>query len=424
MPATLRSFTDFEDAFGMEHVSACDVSLKNITRFLKHLKNPEKDLKTIHIAGTNGKGSTAAVLHSLLIEHGLKTGLVTSPHLISYTERIQIDRKKISEKKLLALLSEIYKTRQKNNVELTLFEALTTAAILYFKEKNVDVSVIETGLGGRLDATNVIPSFAEIITQVSLDHQDYLGDTLEKIAREKAGIIKKNSCVFMHNQPEIQNVIQKMCDKKNASLYILKSTYVHMRNVTQKYTRFDYTSKINTYKNLKLSLLGAHQACNAALALYAFETLVHKKYFSNKPKTKSVRRALAHTSWPGRCQIIKKDPLVLIDGAHNPAGIKTLIKTLRDLDIQEPTIFFSSKKNKEYKKNITLLLTITRDILLVDTGIHNQLKSNDIQKEFPRLLSCTMNECLAQITHNKKPVIVTGSLYFVGEILKKFPASE
>jgi len=257
-------------------------TLANMRLLLKKLNNPEKKLKCIHVAGTNGKGSVCAMISSILQEAGYKVGMYTSPHLKRFNERIRINNKLITDKDIV----KYYLRVKKHVTDQTFFEMTTAMAFLYFKEKNVDFAVLETGLGGRLDTTNVITPLISIITNIGLEHTEYLGNTIEKIAQEKAGIIKENIPVVTAAEGIALATIKNASNNKNSKLIIINNKI------------------IKNYKNIKLNLKGVFQIENAAIAAKTIEILKNNsKIIINK---KNIINGLKNAKWPGRFQFIAK----------------------------------------------------------------------------------------------------------------------
>lgn len=311
------------------------LGLDNIRYLLYLLDNPHKDLKMIHIAGTNGKGSTSSFINSILIEEGYNVGLFTSPYLEEFTERIKINGENIPKEDLGKVTGRV-----KEKVEIMLeegknhpteFEIVTAIAFEYFKLRNVDFVILEVGLGGRLDSTNVIENpLVSVITPIELDHTEYLGDTIDKIAFEKAGIIKKNSYVVSHPQyKEAENVIAKICNEKGSRLFIAPINSVNINRYDEFGISFDANILENKYKDLSIKLLGTHQVNNATVALTVIEVL--RNYQSIEISDDAIITGLQKTNWPGRLEILTRNPTLLIDGAHNLHGAKALSKTIKEI---------------------------------------------------------------------------------------------
>jgi dihydrofolate synthase/folylpolyglutamate synthase len=272
-----------------------DLGIDKILRASQFLGSPEKSFKSIHIAGTNGKGSTAVFLSSILERSGYKVGLFTSPHLSDIRERVVINQEMILKDDFVKLYRLVEEVDSKNNLQLTYFEVITMIAFLYFSESKVDFAVVETGLGGRLDATNIIEPEVAIITRLAVDHKRWLGETLEAIAKEKAGIIKKGltSLVTIHQEEDAMKVIEKKCVSNNVSFYV--------------------EEPLNN--KVALGLAGKHQRENAALALKTARLLKEQGCdISGEVDT------LKDVSWPGRLETISGTPYIILDGAHNLSG--------------------------------------------------------------------------------------------------------
>jgi dihydrofolate synthase / folylpolyglutamate synthase len=317
-------------------------NLNDIKKLLKYFGDPYKKIKTIHIAGTNGKGSVAHMLNSIFIASGKKTGLYTSPHLVRINERIKINNKEIPSKILVKYIDELFTLLDKNkNLLPTYFDALTLFAFRYFFEKKTDIAIIETGLGGRLDSTNVIHPEISIITDISLDHTHILGGTIQKITREKAGIIKKKSIVVTSNQnKQIQNILIQKSKEEHSELYIMNKEFFAKKAAKFKNkTDFDFllnrkVKKINqdiyAIMNIELRTPGKFQFANASLAITA-SLLLRKSGFIITER--AIRKGLRTVTVPGRLQTLSVSPLIIFDPAHNPAA---LIATLEALKEQYP----------------------------------------------------------------------------------------
>ena len=324
------------------------LGLKNMERLLDFMGNPHKKLKYVHVAGTNGKGSTVAFISSVLIEAGYKVGIYTSPYIERFTERIKINHSEISESDLARITGFV-----KDKVDLmvakgenhpTEFEIVTAIAFQYFYENVCDVVVLEVGLGGRYDSTNIIDSsLVSVITTISYDHMDKLGDTLSKIAFEKAGIIKENGHVIMYPQTEeVKKVIERVCTEKNSVLEIVDFSRINLLKYGVDGQVFDF----GEYKALEISLLGEHQARNAAVAVSACKVLTGKGLSISEY---AIRKGLANARWPGRLEVVCKKPLFLLEGAHNPQGVHMLCKALCGYFPDRRKIFIMGVlKDKDY----------------------------------------------------------------------------
>jgi dihydrofolate synthase/folylpolyglutamate synthase len=300
------------------------LGLETIRHILSQLGDPHLNFRAIHIAGTNGKGSVAAMLSTILHAAGYRVGRYTSPHLERFNERICINNAPIADADVLDGYKRVAGIKHLDR-QPTFFEFATAMALDQFGRKQVDWAVIETGMGGRLDATNVLKPDLSIITNISLEHKEYLGNTIAAIAREKAGIIKpKVPLVTGVRQPSARRVVFEQVRKTKASAFLMGSDFRHRRQANG---AFNYYGMAKTYRNLKLNLAGEHQIGNAALALAACETLV-KTAFVEIPE-QSIVRALAETSWPGRLEVVRHCPEVILDGAHNLMAARALAHHLR-----------------------------------------------------------------------------------------------
>jgi dihydrofolate synthase/folylpolyglutamate synthase len=300
--------------------------LVNIKTLLYHLGNPHKNLKFIHIAGTNGKGSTAAFLHSVLKHSNYKTGLYTSPHLIDFCERIKINDTQIKKKRVTELIEKINKICFDHKIKnTTFFDFATALAFTYFYEEKVDLAVIETGLGGKYDSTNVINPLVSVITNIGLEHQKYLGKTISKITAEKAGIIKKKRPVVTGiKQQKSKNILKEIANKSGSPLYISGRDF-EVINISS--NLFNYKNKTSEILKIKSGLIGDHQIKNASLAIKTSEILIESGY---KISEQNIKNGIRNAFWPGRIEVISENPKIVLDGAHNPEAWKKLKKSINN----------------------------------------------------------------------------------------------
>ena len=299
--------------------------LERITTLLEKLGNPHKDLKFVHIAGTNGKGSTAAMTASILRKAGYCTGLYTSPYIYQFGERMQVNGELISDEELINIVEYVKPLADTMDETPTEFELITAIAFEFFKKKGCDIVVLEVGLGGLLDATNVIdcPEVA-VITNIGLDHTDILGHTLEEIAFNKAGIIKENGhAVIYRGTPSVEGVFEKTCAERNTKLKKANFAGLNLKS----HDLFEQVFDCGDYKDLHLPLLGDHQLHNAAVVLAVAETLIEKGWKITK---ENIYDGIRDVSWPGRFDIVSRDPLFIIDGGHNPQCLEALVKNIQD----------------------------------------------------------------------------------------------
>lgn len=297
--------------------------LERVSELLEKLGRPQDALKFIHIAGTNGKGSCAALISSVMKCCGYRTGLFTSPYLASFNERMQVNGKPIGNDALAEVVAAVKPAAEAMADHPTEFEMMTAAAFLWFQQENCDIVVLETGLGGRLDATNVIaPPEAAVIMNIGLDHTQILGDTVEKIAAEKAGIIKPGcDCVLYRQQERVENVIKARCDALGVRLHIADFAQIHSEFDSLYGQSFSYKGELYA-----LPLLGKHQLKNAATALEVVDVLRGKGW---KLEQSDVEHGIYAVSWPGRFELIHDEPLFVVDGGHNPQCAETVTENLK-----------------------------------------------------------------------------------------------
>ena len=384
--------------------------LENTHKLAALADNPQEKLRFIHVAGTNGKGSTCAMLESIYRAAGLRIGLFTSPHLVSFRERIQVNRQLISKTDLVQLVKEIQPLLKEFPADnhLTLFEVVTVIALKYFAEQKCDLVIWETGLGGRLDATNIVTPLASVITNIAFDHEQWLGDTLGKIAAEKAGIIKPGVPVeTAATQPEVLAVIQKTANEKNAPLTLVTADEIKSRLAG----------------TLAPPLFGEHQKLNAALAVATVDVLQKQISVS----AENIRTGLASVNWPGRLQLIQKPngQKILLDGAHNLAGVEALRAALeRDFTKTRPLLIFGALGDKNWSGICRLLAPLADKIVTVPVASERAANANELAQVFraanPRAtVVATANLSHALNASKDAPfVVITGSLYLIGEALE------
>jgi dihydrofolate synthase/folylpolyglutamate synthase len=404
------------------NVDTMRFGLTAITDLLSRLGNPQNSYKIILIAGTNGKGSTAAMTSSILCSAGYKVGLYTSPHLVDVRERIVINGKKISLKEFNRTIAYV---KDKKVHLVTYFVFLTAVAYVYFQRQKVDIAVLEVGLGGRLDATNVCKPMVSIITNIAFDHIDYLGNTLDSIAREKAGIIKqKGVCITAAKQKKVLEVLKNVCLRRRAKLYCLNSD---IKIKKQKDGFLNYQGLYRNLKNLKIPLQGDHQLSNAALALAAIE-LCTKKGF-NIADT-AIYAGLKNTHWEARLEVLQNQPLFLLDGAHNPAGISVLCRSLKkDFSYRRLILIFGALADKDYSQMLQKIVPLASIIILTQLKTKRAVPVNDIMETvkkmgYPAIVTENVKQAIerAQALAKKQDLIcATGSFYLAGEVKQAFP---
>ena len=387
----MNKYLDAENLLSSQGRFYINPGLERVSKILDIFGNPQDKLKCIHVAGTNGKGSVCAIIDAILRKSGIKTGLYTSPHIFEYTERIKVDGQKISRQEFTNLVFAICDIADKNNIPLTEFEILTVAAFKYFKEQNCEIVVLETGLGGRLDATNVIKSnLCAIITHIDFDHVEFLGNTKDKIAFEKAGIIKENCPVFTSEGYE---VIRDTAFEKNSLLVMT--------------TPCADTSK--------LTLKGTCQSENLPLALAAVRYL-----FPNIGQT-VIDEGLHSVVHPARFQYIKSENLI-IDAAHNPNGILALRNSL---DTYYPNMnrrfVFGCLKNKNYKEMMNILFSKEDEIYFYHFNNKKSCTLEELKNacKYPSEEFISLNALNAKKTKHSVLTIICGSFYMLNEIISE-----
>lgn len=400
------------------------LGLESMRELLHRLGDPQNELKFIHISGTNGKGSVLAYLSTILSGAGYRTGRYISPTLFSYRERIQVDGEYIEKESLARHVTDIAaaaKDMQKAGLPSpTVFEIETALAFLYFKEKRCDIVTLEVGCGGLLDATNVITTtLMEVIASISMDHTDLLGDTLAKIAAQKAGIIKPDTMVVSAQQKsEAAQVIEDTCKEQHCTLQMVDESKISNVHYGAEGQTFSY----KTWENVAISLAGSYQIKNAALALEGVEALRKLGYALSDQQ---VREGLLHTAWRGRFTTLRRDPTVIIDGAHNPAAALELKESLERY-FPGKTLYFvmGMFKDKDYAQVIDLTAPLARHIITVETpGNPRAMPARELAEavgkvnpsvEWADSVAHGVEKALA-MAGKEDAVIVFGSLSFLGE---------
>ena len=403
--------------------------LERTYKLLEHLGNPERDLKLIHIAGTNGKGSTTSMITEILIGAGYKVGMYTSPFIEEFEERIQINRNNIPKESLAILMDEIKvavdKVIEAGYNHPTEFEIITVLMLLYFKKENIDFGVIEVGLGGTLDSTNVIKPIIQVITSISFDHTNLLGNTLEKIAREKAGIIKKGiPTVIYPQQEEVLKVIKNKCFEMDSELYIANNENLKFENIVnldKPYQLLKYNNEID----ILLPLLGEHQIINLSVAMQAIEVLNNKNIIDIS--IANIVKSIKNVSWKGRLEVLSNNPYVVIDGAHNIQGIKTLSRNIKKyFKYENLYLILGILADKDVEEMIKIITPMAKKVYSVTpNSIRGELaeslkdevsKFNKNCKAFDKYEEAYL-EALNDASE-KDLILASGSLYMIGDMRK------
>lgn len=398
--------------------------LNSTEKLLGRLGNPHQRLRCIHIAGTNGKGSTAATLSSVLKQHGLRVSLYTSPHLIRFTERFRIDEQEPPESRIL----EVYRRVRRVVDELeppTFFEIVTAMAFQFFAEEEVDWAIIEVGMGGRLDATNVIRPQVSVITNIAFDHEEYLGTTLGAITREKAGIIKPRvPVVISARQPQVQAILKAVCLQRDAPLYRLGKDFRVKRNRDE---TLRYEGLKRRFSSLPLNLAGWHQFHNAALALATLEVL--EKEGALFLDSEAVREGFQQVYWPARLEILEKEPLVILDGAHNPDGAECLRNALRraypNRRLHLVLGIMADKNLRGILNRLlpgaeTVIFTQPRYARAADPETLRRLARPYLQRQYVIAEPAVAIQQAKSFAAPGDVVCIAGSLYFAGEVKELF----
>ena len=391
--------TDY--AAAMRHLHKLEMfgiklGLQNITALCRILGNPQDSYRIIHVAGTNGKGSAAAMCSEILKKAGHRVGTYTSPHMQTFRERIQVNGRKITEAETAGIFLGVKKAADNvKDAQITYFEFTTAMAFLHFKGKKCDFAVIETGLGGRLDATNVVKPLVTVITNVGLEHTQHLGNTKQKIAREKAGIIKPGSVTVTGEKDEkIRAVLRRISNKRKSAFVAVKETYKG-----------------------KLSLPGKHQKRNAAVAVAAIKSLGR---FGIRINGKCIQKGLESVKWPGRLEVVQKNPTVILDSAHNPHAAEALAIYLRELG-EEIIMVLGISDDKDAAGIIRILVPLAKKVILTQAKYRgkdcrilkkeavkynkNVTAEKDVRKAVKKAVGLSRNET----------VLITGSIFVAGE---------
>lgn len=389
------------------------MGLNHTLWLLKSLKNPQDNFKTIHLAGTNGKGSTAAIINSILIANGYKVGLYTSPHLISFNERIRVNGVTITDEEIISFMKHVEPAI--NKIKSTFFEVTTAMAFYHFNNNDVDIAIIETGLGGRLDSTNVVNPSLTVMTPISLDHRDILGSTIEKIAKEKAGIIKRGVPLITANQVNnVSKILESRIREKESVMHTCPNP--ESVKLSSDGTSFEvYGNNFNT------SLIGEHQAQNAALAMAAI------KLFNPKISYETIGKGLKNVHWPGRLQLVSDK--IYYDVAHNENGVKSVLDNLSRMF---PTSKFYGLLCLKGDKEIDCIAESIKsqfEMLFVSTSKDGLLlKPEKLSKELHNLKvenfpSSDINSSISKINKVRNPndvILIFGSHYIANEVFSEF----
>ena len=401
----------------------CKPGLERVSELCHRLGDPQDSLRFIHVAGTNGKGSFCAMTDSILRHAGYKVGLFTSPYIVEFNERMRINGENISDGELCNLVEEIKPIADEMTDKPTEFELITAIAFLYFARNNCDIVVLECGLGGRLDATNIIKTpILSVITGIALDHTSILGDTTKKIAAEKAGIIKKNVPVlWCGSDKDACRVISDKACETGAPMMTVDRTSLRINKMTLDGTSFDYGMR----KDMMLSLLGSYQPENAVNVLNAIDVLCDIGF---KIDDSSVYAGLSSVRWPSRFEIINRDPLVIADGGHNPEGIDGAVKSIESyFGSEQVGIITGVMADKDYRYMAGRIASVAEKVFCLTPDNPRALKAGEYAKVFESLgvsaeafdsVEAAVKSALLWAKENNKSIISLGSLYMYGEVLE------
>lgn len=394
------------------------MGLSTIRKILSGLGNPQNTYTCIHVAGTNGKGSVASSLASILNQAGYKTGLYTSPHLVRFNERIQINNRPISNANVLASYNAINQIHHGDR-EPTFFEFATVMAFYEFARQKVDWAIIETGMGGRLDATNIIRPRVSIITNISLEHRDYLGNTLEQISGEKAGIIKPRTPVITGiRQKKALAVVENKAAEKSAPLFRFGKDFKVRRSAAG---TFSYQGIKANWQQIQTGLSGGHQVDNAALVLAACEILNQK---GANLSLGHIKTGLTKNRWPGRLEIVSTNPRIILDGAHNFIAARKLARFLsKNYDKRKITLVIGILDDKPYRAMLTCLLPTANRVILTRAKINRAMEPQKLESVAKKIIPGVtiipdVKQALEHAIKTASPddtICVAGSLYVVGE---------
>lgn len=416
------AYINDKDKFGSR------LGLDSISRLLELLGNPHVGLNYIHVAGTNGKGSTSSYLANVIKKSGYKVGLFTSPYLERFNERIQFNGEDIpndSLGRITSLIKEKADQMVKEGFEHpTTFEIITAIAFLFYKEENVDYVVLEVGLGGRYDSTNVIPtSLASVITTLDYDHIEQLGSTLGEIAYQKAGIIKEEGIVISYPQKkEALDVLVDVSKEMNADLNLFSLNNIKINRETEFGSNFDFQYKDEVLKDIQISMIGEYQIFNASLAITTL--LVLRKKGLINITNESIYEGLLETKWNGRLEVLKRKPTFLIDGAHNVQGVNNLAKAIELFTYKKLILGIGILRDKDVEHMIELLAPMADEIVVTEVNMPRKMDAKDLAREISKYninvfiekdIKKSVEKAL-ELADEDDLIVFGGSLYLIGEV--------
>lgn len=406
------------------------LELETIQNILKLLNYPHKNYNIVHIAGTNGKGSTASYIASILRKAGFKTGIYTSPHLVKFNERIVIDGEQISDDAVVQAYNAVHSVDMGKR-RATFFEITTAMAFYHFSKANVEWAVIETGMGGRFDATNIVLPKVAVITNLSIEHTDYLGSTIKDLAKEKGGIIKNNTPVVTAvSQPSGIEVLQRLAKDRNADLFRHKKDFSARKKAGQEI--FNYSGIHGRFNGLTKPLPGDHQKENMSLALAACE-IIFKKFKTKDPRynltEELVKEGLGATRWPGRLEVVRQKPEVIVDGAHNFQAAKVLSAYLSErFADRKLTLVVGILDDKPHEKMLQFLLPSVDRVIVTKAKIDRSIEPEVLERAVKKLSKAKVKviedvqdavSYAIDTSGENDAVCIAGSLYVAGEAKEK-----
>ena len=412
-----------------EVCSGVKLGLQNIKNLMEKLGNPQDKLKIIHIAGTNGKGSCTSFVNSVLVSQGYKVGMFTSPSIYNFEERIRINNKNIPEDKLIELMNEVREIANTLEVFPADFELVTALAFLYFYRENCDFAIMEVGLGGRLDATNVINKpLITLITSISFDHQQFLGNTIKEIALEKAGIIKDGVPLVLYSQDtEIMDNIMGVAKSKNSKVIVNDLSKIKVLENKKSGQVIDYKD----FKNLKINLLGSHQVKNATISI---ELLLELRKIGFEISNESIYNGFSTVTWPCRFELVSKSPDFILDGAHNIDGIEKFVSNMNFYYKNNKKIsIFGVLADKDYNEMLEKIVPCFDVFLTVRPDSERAMEAYELKEKIEALTEKKVysfenyQEAIDkafEISSKDDVISAFGSLYFVGEIRKLLGVSD
>lgn len=426
MPRLAQNPASYEETLSwllrLEAARGMDFKLDRVREALEILGNPQLSFRSIHIAGTNGKGSVAATIESVLRHHAIRTGLYTSPHLVDFRERVRIGQDWIPREAVIDLIDEIRELTRPEDRGLTFFEVSTILAFLHFARAGIDVAVIEVGLGGRLDATNVVDAEIAAITSVGFDHEAFLGNTLASIAREKAGILKPGRAAIIGPlREEAADVVSAAARASGATPFVV---YGREFAATMGSDGLSYWGPSFRISNLHPALRGPHQVANTAVALAACEQLMGPQGLSED----LVRHAVANVRWPGRFEIVHEHPLVVLDAAHNPDGVRSLVQSLHQIaNDRSLHLVFAVMADKRWREMVEILAPEFTTVTATSVPMERSAVAREVGAAFAHQVATTIepDPCAAvrraiAVAGDRGVVVVAGSIFLLGAVYSMF----